>query len=84
MKYKPALGDLVRIGFRDHSQGGAGGLNFFAIGKLIKITRRDYTIACWYYMDPTQEDLENVETFSIVRRAITRIDRLVVAAPPKP
>jgi hypothetical protein len=74
-----AVGDELRIKFWDHVTGADDPIEFLVYGRVAKITPQAITLDSWANVDPatSRAHSETVETFSILRMVITRIDRAV-------
>ena len=79
---KPAIkiGDIVRVVFLDHAENSDKAMLFEAIGRLTKITRTEYVLYFWSYVneiDRARDDnKDNENCFAIVRKAIVSAKRL--------
>lgn len=68
-------GEIYQIRFLDHSEGGEDPIEFLVWGRVRSMTRAVVTLSSWDY--PEQADLDdNVQTYTIVRRAILEATRL--------
>lgn len=81
-------GQIVAITFLDHVMGGNKPIRFVVYGKLVSVSHDSLTVAAWNYADsgkdfvPPDDDVHdfrdgNPVRFTIVRSAITRIQRMV-------
>lgn len=75
---KVRVGDIVAVHFLDHCADGDEAMAFIVYGRVSKNTRTVYIIDSWAYEDVTAEvDLDNINQFTIVKRAVTSVDILV-------
>lgn len=66
-------GDIVRLDFIDHCEGGNGdALEFAVFGIVRKVSPKIIQVGCWVYSDGFDREDRNETTFDIVRKAITR------------
>lgn len=69
---RPKLGNIVEVIFDDHADG-EHILRFRVYGVLLAITREQYTVGSWVYDDNYRTHDANVESRSIVRKAVVQI-----------
>jgi len=72
-------GQIVCIEFVDHVRDASIPLPFAVYGRLSQITPKALSVDCWCHQNPTLPHDDNVERYTIVRAAITKITRLVEA-----
>jgi hypothetical protein len=66
-------GSTVEIEFLDHVENGSVPARFTVYGRLSKITKRALCVDCWCYSNRKIMYDSNVNRFTIVRSAITKI-----------
>lgn len=69
---------IVEIVFFDHAEGDES-FEFVAFGRVVWQTKKDLTIACWTYTDPSHKvklDDYNVHLYTIVKSAIKSVRQL--------
>ena len=80
MKQKFKLGDIVHVTFLDHAENSKKAMLFEAIGRITKITRQEYVLHFWSYINEidraVDDNKDNENCFAIVRRAILSIRKL--------
>lgn len=69
-------GQLVAVEFIDHVQHSNEPLTFVVYGRLLQVDRRSLVVGCWCYAEPRKKFDHNVDRYTIVRSAITKITHL--------
>jgi hypothetical protein len=81
-KRKPKIGDVVRIVFIDHTEGGCDKVYEFEVfGRLAVDSDLHYTVDSWSYLEwpeghSREQERENISSFNIVKAAIKSIEVL--------
>jgi hypothetical protein len=73
---KPRKGQIVRIEFVDHVDGGSNLMHFVVFGRVAIVTKDAISIESWGYVSPKMRYDCNVNRHTIIRSAIKRIVRL--------
>jgi hypothetical protein len=68
-------GTVVAIEFDDHVQGADYVIRCVVYGRVHKCSPEHITVKCWDYAKPTAELDHNVEIFTIMQSAITKVTR---------
>lgn len=76
---KPRKGDLVCVEFDDHVRDGDELIRFAVYGRVLNITRHAITVAVWEYADPDTPPDDNVDRYTIARKAIADVSLMVRA-----
>lgn len=69
---------IIKIDFDDHVQNCDELMKFTVYGRVAKITRASITIDGWHHINPDQARDHNCEGYTIARKAILKIQELVV------
>jgi hypothetical protein len=79
-KPKLKVGDLVALTFLDHAENSDKAMLFEAIGRLRRITPKEYVLYFWGYVNEidraVDDNKSNENCFAIVRKAILTEKRL--------
>jgi hypothetical protein len=75
---RPALNDIVHCIFKDHAQDSKKALRFETFGRLTRITKDEYVIEFWRYVDDIDRASDsnrrhNEDGYAIVRKAVESI-----------
>ncbi len=80
MKQKINVGDIVHVTFLDHAENSKKAMLFEAIGRVTKITRQEYILHFWSYVNEidraVDDNKDNENYWAIVRKAILSIRKL--------
>lgn len=77
MARKVKKGTLVSVTFDDHVRGGGKPIRFQVWGRVHECNAHHLTVACWDYLEPNyDENDENVDSYTILQSAITKLVRL--------
>jgi len=68
--------DFVRVTFLDHTSGHEP-YAFVVCGRLLSQDRTSISVGVWVYASKRESDCTNVHQYTIVRSAITKIERLI-------
>jgi len=77
-KWRPSVDDVVCVRFLDHAMGTDAAIEFLVWGRIAIVTRTTYVVRTWDYVNAAVPDHnpDNVERFSIVRKAILEMWKL--------
>lgn len=78
LQWRPKIDDVVCVRFLDHAMGTDDSIEFQVWGRIAIVTRTTYVVRTWDYVNQKAPDHnpDNVERFSIVRKAILEMWKL--------
>lgn len=80
-----AVDDVVMIEFHDHAEDcPEDAMEFMVYGRVAKVTKTSIIVHSWDFSKPedraSNENPENIKSFTIVRKAINKITHLAPAS----